>query len=134
MPQNISSSTSSSQAGSLDDLARQIRSALLAARQNRCNALHHDLAAGDALIVAQERVSSGWNRWLRENCFLRSPSASPSTPPRRRRPVVARLRASRHSGRKTICGMAGHKWERARWRNAEPGNEGRKGEATCNTT
>jgi hypothetical protein len=28
------------------------------------------LEAGDALIEAQSRVSTGWKQWLRENCFL----------------------------------------------------------------
>jgi hypothetical protein len=32
--------------------------------------LHRDLDIGDMLIEAQGRVSSGWKRWLRENCFL----------------------------------------------------------------
>jgi len=58
----------------LDELAARIRAALEAARQARSNALDHALQAGDALNAAQERVSSGWKRWLRTNCFL-----SPST-------------------------------------------------------
>src|SRR5262245_45619571 len=55
---------------SLEDLARQIRAGLELARRERCNALHRDLDIGDALLEAQARVSSGWKRWLRENCFL----------------------------------------------------------------
>jgi hypothetical protein len=58
----------------LDELAARIRAALEAARQARSNALDRALEAGDALNAAQERVSSGWKRWLRTNCFL-----SPST-------------------------------------------------------
>ena len=54
----------------LDELARQIRAGLELARRERCNALHHDLDIGDALLEPQARVSSGWKRWLRENCFL----------------------------------------------------------------
>jgi hypothetical protein len=54
----------------LDELASAIRKALQASKIERCNALHHDLDAGDALIKAQAQVSAGWKRWLRENCFL----------------------------------------------------------------
>jgi len=54
----------------LEDLARQVRAGLELARRERCNALHHDLDVGDALLEAQARVSTGWKRWLRENCFL----------------------------------------------------------------
>jgi hypothetical protein len=54
----------------LDELARHVRAALQASRQERCNALHHDLAIGDMLTAAQARVATGWKRWLRENCFL----------------------------------------------------------------
>jgi hypothetical protein len=54
----------------LEGLARRIRDGLVAARKDRCNALHHDLAVGDALNAAQSCVSTGWKRWLREHCFL----------------------------------------------------------------
>jgi hypothetical protein len=54
----------------LDELARQVRAALQASRQERCNALHHDLDIGDMLTEAQAQVTTGWKRWLRENCFL----------------------------------------------------------------
>jgi hypothetical protein len=54
----------------LEHLAHQVRAGLELARRERCNALHHDLAVGDALLEAQARVSTGWKRWLRENCFL----------------------------------------------------------------
>jgi hypothetical protein len=55
----------------LDDLARRIRAALQASRADRCNALHRDLEVGEALIEAQKHVTTGWKRWLRENCSLR---------------------------------------------------------------
>jgi hypothetical protein len=54
----------------LDDFARLIRAGLAAARKDRCNALHHDLDVGDALNAAQQRVTTGWKRWVREHCFL----------------------------------------------------------------
>src|SRR5262245_12345760 len=54
----------------LEDLAAVIRKARRASHAERCNALHHDLDAGDALLAAQKRVSSNWKQWLRENCFL----------------------------------------------------------------
>jgi hypothetical protein len=58
------------QGATLNELAHFIRTALQTSRQDRCNALHRDLNVGDALIDAQNRVSTGWKRWLRENCFL----------------------------------------------------------------
>jgi hypothetical protein len=55
----------------LSALAELIRTALQASRKDRCNALHHDLDIGDALIAAQDQVAEGrWKQWLRENCFL----------------------------------------------------------------
>jgi hypothetical protein len=54
----------------LEELARRIRDAHQAAQAAWCNALHHALDAGDALAEAQTRVSTGWKKWLRENCFL----------------------------------------------------------------
>jgi hypothetical protein len=54
----------------LDDLARRIRESRQAARQAGAAVLHHSLDAGDALNEAQARVSSGWKRWLKDNCFL----------------------------------------------------------------
>ena len=55
----------------LDELAERVRAALEASRRDRCNALHHDLEAGDALMVVQARgVEIPWKQWLRENCFL----------------------------------------------------------------
>jgi hypothetical protein len=52
-------------------LAKQIREAIQASRKDRCNALHHDLDIGDALIAAEKRVAEGrWKHSLRENCFL----------------------------------------------------------------
>jgi hypothetical protein len=54
----------------LAELAQRIRSALQASRADRCNALHHDLEVGEALIEAQNHVTTGWKRWLGENCSL----------------------------------------------------------------
>jgi hypothetical protein len=51
-------------------LADRIREEHQAIRDAACNALRHALDAGDALITAQAQVSSGWQRWLRDNCFL----------------------------------------------------------------
>jgi hypothetical protein len=69
MPADIGCDTTS--VNDLDALAAAVRTALQASRQDRCNALRHDLDAGDALIEAQARVSSNWKRWLRDNCFLK---------------------------------------------------------------
>jgi hypothetical protein len=54
----------------LDDLARRIRESRQAAQQAGAAVLHHSLDAGDALNAAQARVSTGWKRWLKNNCFL----------------------------------------------------------------
>jgi hypothetical protein len=54
----------------LDQLAHRIREARQAAQQAGAALLHHTLDAGDALNEAQTRVSTGWKRWLRDNCFL----------------------------------------------------------------
>jgi hypothetical protein len=54
----------------LEQLARRIRESRQAAQQAGAALLHHCLDAGDALNEAQERVSTGWKRWLKENCFL----------------------------------------------------------------
>jgi hypothetical protein len=70
MPEDFGSTTTPQASVSLDELALRVRTALRAAQQSRCNALHQDLAVGDALIEAQARVSSNWKQWLRENCFL----------------------------------------------------------------
>jgi hypothetical protein len=59
----------------LDELAARICSGLKAAAEARCHAWHHHLDIGDALIEAQERVSTGWKRWLRTNCALSVRSA-----------------------------------------------------------
>jgi hypothetical protein len=55
---------------SLEELARRVRTSCQAARAAWSNALGHTLDAGDALNEAQNRVSTGWKRWLRENCLL----------------------------------------------------------------
>lgn len=54
----------------LEALAKRVRTLIQASRVDRCNALHHDLDAGDALNTAQGQVSSSWKKWLRANCFL----------------------------------------------------------------
>ena len=54
----------------LAEFAQRIRSALQASRADRCNALHHDLEVGEALIEAQDHVTTGWKSWLGENCPL----------------------------------------------------------------
>ena len=70
MPEEYCTAAAVAQGSTLDELAHRIRTALQISRQDRCNALHRDLDAGDALIVAQRRVSTGWKKWLRKNCFI----------------------------------------------------------------
>jgi hypothetical protein len=55
---------------SLDDLARQVRAWVAEIRKACLTALDHAMNCGDALNAAQERVSTGWKKWLRENCRL----------------------------------------------------------------
>jgi hypothetical protein len=52
----------------LDQLAAKIRAAFEDARKHRCSALQCSIDAGDALLQAQEQVTTGWTRWLRTNC------------------------------------------------------------------
>jgi hypothetical protein len=55
----------------LAELARRIREAHAASRQASLTALDSALAAGDALIAAQAKISAkNWRAWLQENCFL----------------------------------------------------------------
>jgi hypothetical protein len=54
----------------LPALAQQVREAHSAVQKAGGALLHHAMVAGDALIAAQQKVSSNWKRWLRENCFL----------------------------------------------------------------
>ena len=55
----------------LAELAQRVRAALHASDRDRCNALHHDLDGGDALIEAQRQVvAPNWKCWLKNNCFL----------------------------------------------------------------
>jgi hypothetical protein len=54
----------------LAELARRIREAHRAVHSAGAALLHHAMAAGDALITAQAKVTGNWKRWLRENCFL----------------------------------------------------------------
>jgi hypothetical protein len=54
---------------SLPDLAKQIRAEHAAVVQAANRVLAHVLAAGRALITAQETVPKGqWEKWLRRNC------------------------------------------------------------------
>jgi hypothetical protein len=70
MSEENCNATTGAQVAVLAKLAHRIRTAVQTSQQDRCNALHHDLDAGDALIEAQKRVCSSWKRWLKENCSL----------------------------------------------------------------
>jgi hypothetical protein len=59
----------------LDQLAQRIRAALQVAADNQRNALRAALDAGEALIAARERVTTGWKRWLQDGCGLRPRTA-----------------------------------------------------------
>jgi hypothetical protein len=72
----------------LDQLAERIRAALEAVRQGISNALENALEAGDALNAAQQRVSSGWGRWLHTNCSLKPSTASLYQQLARHRPEI----------------------------------------------
>jgi hypothetical protein len=54
----------------LDELTATILAALDAAQEARCHAWHNIFSAGDALLSAQEHVSTNWKQWLREHCSL----------------------------------------------------------------
>jgi hypothetical protein len=54
----------------LEDLARRIRDAHKAVQVATANALAAAFEAGESLIEAKKRVTTGWERWVRENCFL----------------------------------------------------------------
>jgi hypothetical protein len=54
----------------LDDLADRVRSEVQAVRSAGAALLHHAMAAGDALIESQKRVTQNWKYWLKENCLL----------------------------------------------------------------
>jgi hypothetical protein len=55
----------------LAELARRVREAHAAVRQASRTVLDRALAAGDALITAQVKISAkNWRVWLRDNCFL----------------------------------------------------------------
>jgi hypothetical protein len=56
-----------------DELARIIRDEIRSAQAAWCNALHHAMNAGDALIAVQPKVTEhgiNWKKWLRENCLV----------------------------------------------------------------
>jgi hypothetical protein len=67
---NVSDSTPAPNQQDLPALGEAIRRHIEAAQRAGVTALHHTLAAGDALIEAQSRVSTNWKDWLRANCFL----------------------------------------------------------------
>jgi hypothetical protein len=57
----------------LEDLAALVRSEIQQARKAWCLTLGHAMAAGDALIAVQPKVTErgiAWKKWLRENCFV----------------------------------------------------------------
>jgi hypothetical protein len=54
----------------LPTLAKTIREEHRAVQAAGGALLHHAMNAGDALTVAQDKVSGNWKSWLRENCFL----------------------------------------------------------------
>jgi hypothetical protein len=54
----------------LPTLAKTIRDEHRAVQAAGGALLHHAMNAGDALTVAQEKVSGNWKSWLHENCFL----------------------------------------------------------------
>jgi hypothetical protein len=72
---NVAGKPVTATAATLDELAHRIRVASQAAREAWSNALGHALDAGDALNEAQSRVSTGWKKWLRKNCFLGTSTA-----------------------------------------------------------
>ncbi len=59
----------------LPELACRVRDAHTAVQKAAANALALAFDAGEALIVAQEKVSSNWTVWLRENCFFGASTA-----------------------------------------------------------
>jgi hypothetical protein len=54
----------------LDELARRVRDARKAAQEAGATVLHRYLDAGDALNEAQKRVTTGWKKWLKQDCSL----------------------------------------------------------------
>jgi hypothetical protein len=63
----------------LDALAAEVRSEIkavqvagAAVQVAGAAVLHHAMNAGDRLIEAQKHVTSGWKRWLKENCNMLS--------------------------------------------------------------
>jgi hypothetical protein len=56
-------------------IAGRIVAHVHAAQQAGLTVLGHLLDAGDALIEAQQHVSSGWKNWLRANCDLKVSTA-----------------------------------------------------------
>jgi len=54
----------------IEVLLIRVRDLHQAAQQAGCNALHHALDAGDALIRIQKQVSGPWKKWLAANCSV----------------------------------------------------------------
>jgi hypothetical protein len=52
----------------LDQLAHRVRVSIKIIQEANANAVSAALDAGDALTEIKARVSTGWERWLRENC------------------------------------------------------------------
>src|SRR5262245_53985269 len=69
-PNNTPAAEQQDNTTSLAALALCIRAQHRFCQVASVTALRHALNAGDALIRAQTLVSSGWKRWLRNNCFL----------------------------------------------------------------
>jgi hypothetical protein len=58
---------------SIDEIATVVRDEIRQAQEAWRNALHHAMAAGDALIIVQPKVAGRglrWKKWLKENCFV----------------------------------------------------------------
>jgi hypothetical protein len=58
------------QAEPVATLLIRVRDLHRAAEQAGCNALHHALDAGDALIQVQKQVTGPWKEWLAANCSV----------------------------------------------------------------
>src|SRR5262245_11198532 len=58
------------QADPVATLLIRIRDLHDAAQKAGCNALHHALDAGDALLQVQKQVTDSWKKWLATNCSV----------------------------------------------------------------
>jgi hypothetical protein len=69
---------SEAQEVNLDQLAVTIRAELKSESRSGAEALHHAMAAGDALNLAQanrNKSNLSWKQWLRENCLVSTRTA-----------------------------------------------------------